>query len=328
MRRPPARARLALDRSISSRTSRSAVSSTVRRTASSVMPRDDALGRCPRSASSVRRCGGGASATPGCGTGARPCSAASSAANALARCGCAAAGRRAVRSGIPAGHRVLAPESRSGGGCCSSAMPPARSSCAVRRCGCDPAGRRCWRTPRRADRSSPRARRRRSRRLGRRRRRRRAAASGRSTAPSAARSAAAEPIAAGDAGAPRREQLLHAVDHHLRLERLDQHAVAADRSRARPRRPARTRRSAGAPACARGAAIALDERRDLVAVALRHADVGQDDVRAARSRSARSPARPSPTTTTSMSSSANVSSMTRWMVTLSSASSSLCGMGR
>src|SRR5687767_4093954 len=36
---------------------------------------------------------------------------------------------------------------------------------------------------------------------------------------------------------------------------------------------------------------------------------------------------PSPTAMTRTSSSANVSSITRWIVTLSSASSSLCGMG-
>ena len=111
-------------------------------------------------------------------------------------------------------------------------------------------GRRCWRTPRRADRSSPRAHRR-SRRLGRRRRRRQGRIQ--LVDDAVARLGGRRPIAAGGHRAPAREQFLHAADHHLRLERLDQHAVAADRSARAPRRSARTRRSAAAPECARTA---------------------------------------------------------------------------
>ena len=120
------------------------------------------------------------------------------------------------------------------------------------------------------------------------------------------------------------EQILDPADHHLRLERLDQHAVAAYGPRPAPRRPARTRRSAAAPECG-PAGRALDERGDLVAVPLRHPDVGQHDVRRCRLERARSPAGRRRPRSTVMSSSANVSSMTRWIVTLSSASRSLCG---
>ena len=81
-----------------------------------------------------------------------------------------------------------------------------------------------WRTPRRADRSSPRAI---AGRLGR--------AAGAIVSRSAARHARRAvrqdrcPHSAAAAG----EQILDAADDHLRLERLDQHAVAADGARAR-----------------------------------------------------------------------------------------------
>ena len=93
---------------------------------------------------------------------------------------------------------------------------------------CTPAARRraCWQTPRRADRSSPRAIRPRPR---------------APTAAGALDDLRPRPRRAADrtaARSPRRlamagEQILHAADHHLRLERLHEHAVAADRARAR-----------------------------------------------------------------------------------------------
>ncbi len=73
------------------------------------------------------------------------------------------------------------------------------------------------------------------------------------------------------------EQLVDAVDDHLRLERLHQHAVAAGGAGA-----ALVERFEGAGQQQhrdlRQLGIVLDEGGDLVAVALRHADVGQDDV--------------------------------------------------
>ena len=69
----------------------------------------------------------------------------------------------------------------------------------------------------------------------------------------------------------------------------------------------------------------LHERRHLVAVVLGHADIRQDDVRRLALDPAAIASRPSLTVTTRMSSSANVSSMTRRIVRLSSASSSVCG---
>ena len=75
------------------------------------------------------------------------------------------------------------------------------------------------------------------------------------------------------------EQFLDAVDDDLRLERLHQHAVAADLPgtlfvERLERAGEQDHRDVGEPR------IVLDERRDLVAVALGHADVGKDDVRA------------------------------------------------
>ena len=73
------------------------------------------------------------------------------------------------------------------------------------------------------------------------------------------------------------EQIFHAADHDLRLERLDQDAVAADRSRAgfvdRLERPGQEDHRN-----VRGRRIALDERGDLVTVPFRHAHVGEDDI--------------------------------------------------
>jgi len=76
-----------------------------------------------------------------------------------------------------------------------------------------------------------------------------------------------------------REQIFDAADHELRLERLDENAGAPDRARTRfVHRLERARQQDDGDV--RGGGIAFDERRDVVAVALRHADVGEHDVRA------------------------------------------------
>ena len=114
------------------------------------------------------------------------------------------------------------------------------------------------------------------------------------------------------------QQVLHLGDQRLRLERLGQEPVAADARRAllveglegagqQQHRDVRERR------------VLLDEVADLVAVLLRHDDVAEHDV----GRHLLDPLearRPLPTVTTSKSSSEKVSSMTFWMVMLSSAS--------
>ena len=126
------------------------------------------------------------------------------------------------------------------------------------------------------------------------------------------------------AGCSSGQQILHAADDDLRLERLDQDAVAADRTRAgfvdRLERAGQEHHGN-----VRQRRVALDERGDLVAVPFRHPDVGEDDVGTIALHGSIA-ACPFPTAMTCTSSSANVSSMTRWIVTLSSASRSLCGM--
>ena len=71
--------------------------------------------------------------------------------------------------------------------------------------------------------------------------------------------------------------------------------------------------------------VALDERGHFVAVPLRHPDVGEHDIRTIALDRLDGGLAVS-TAITCTSSSANVSSMTRWIVTLSSANRSLCGM--
>ena len=120
------------------------------------------------------------------------------------------------------------------------------------------------------------------------------------------------------------QQILDPADDDLRLERLHQHAVAADRARARlVDRLERAGQQHDGDVRERG--VALDERGHFVAVAFRHPDVGEDDVGTIALHGSIA-ACPFPTAMTWTSSSANVSSMTRWIVTLSSASRSLCGM--
>ena len=125
--------------------------------------------------------------------------------------------------------------------------------------------RPCWPAPRRADRNSlrarPPARWRSSRRRWRGRGMRR--------------------LAGGRRLALAGQQIADAADDHLRLERLDEHAVAPDGAR-----PGLVDGLEGAGQQQHGnvrqLGIALDERRHLVAVAFRHADVGQHDVRTIR----------------------------------------------
>ena len=71
--------------------------------------------------------------------------------------------------------------------------------------------------------------------------------------------------------------------------------------------------------------LLLDEPRHFVAVHARHADVGQHDVGPVGGSAVDGLLAVARPTTTRTSSSANVSSMTRWIVTLSSASSSVGG---
>ena len=127
-------------RSISSRTSRSATSaSTTWRTTPSLMPRDDAARRCPRS-SRRRSTGVGACRTGG--RACRACSAASSAAKAFARCrltsrGPAPRSDRQSASGI--GQRR--PTSPMAGGWCSSRdAAPMQVLATLARRGWHPAG--------------------------------------------------------------------------------------------------------------------------------------------------------------------------------------------
>ena len=73
------------------------------------------------------------------------------------------------------------------------------------------------------------------------------------------------------------QQLAHPADHLARLERFDEHLVAADR--AAPRLVERLERPGQQDDRDPGARrIAPHERSDLVAVLARHADVGQHDV--------------------------------------------------
>jgi hypothetical protein len=78
-----------------------------------------------------------------------------------------------------------------------------------------------------------------------------------------------------------RQQVAHAADHHLGLERLDQDAVATHGTR-----PNFVHRFEGPRQEQHGnmrqRRIRLDEGGDLVAVALGHPDVGEDDVRPIR----------------------------------------------
>ena len=80
------------------------------------------------------------------------------------------------------------------------------------------------------------------------------------------------------------KQLPDSTDHRLRLERFDQHRVTPDLPRTvfvdRLERPGQEHHR---DMCQRG--IRLDELRDVVAVTLRHAGVGQHDVRGLRRNS-------------------------------------------